>query len=353
MNDKTEPPTPKKLRDARKKGQVAKSKEIASAALLTVVFVMLYTLMPSFVSQIRDMILAPVQFYEGEFFTSADALLDTIINASVAIFGPVVIVVAAVGVVANLAQVGLLFSAESLKPKLSNLSPMSGFKKIFAMKNLFEFLKSVFKIGFLSLLMWLVISGALPELVKIPACGIGCIPPVLAKVFLDVMVYTIAAFCIVAAADYVFEKWKFMKDQKMSKEEIKKEFKESEGDPHIKGKRKQFAQELIQSNEDAGVRKSKVVVTNPIHLAIAIDYRQGETPLPIIRAMGQNIRAKRIVQIAEEEGIPIMQNVPLAHGLFEAGKVNTYIPVDLMEEVAEVLKAVIELENEQNPENET
>lgn len=161
------------------------------------------------------------------------------------------------------------------------------------------------------------------------------------------MICTVAAFVVIAAADFVFQKWKFTKDQKMSKEEVKKEYKESEGDPHIKGKRKQFAQELVQSNQEAAVRKSKVVVTNPIHLAIALDYRKGETPLPIIRAMGQNLQAKRIVQIAEEEGIPVMQNVPLAHGLFEDGKVNQYIPVDLMQEVAEVLRYVFESESEE------
>ncbi len=160
------------------------------------------------------------------------------------------------------------------------------------------------------------------------------------------MVYTVSAFVVVAAADFVFQKWQFMKDQKMSKEEIKKEYKESEGDPHIKGKRKQFAQELLQSNQEAGVRSSKVVVTNPTHLAIAIDYRHGETPLPIIRAMGQNLQAKRIVQIAEEEGIPIMQNMPLAHQLFETGKVNQYIPVDLMSDIAEVLRWVMDMERE-------
>ncbi len=346
MADKTEPPSPKKLRDARKKGQVVKSKEVSSAALLTVVFVMLFSLMPGFINRLHHMILAPAAFYDADFFLSADKLIRLVAFSAMLIFGPIVVVVAVVGVIANLAQFGMLFSSESLKPKLSNLNPGSGFKKIFAFKNLIEFLKSAFKIGFLSLLIYLVIRGSIHDLVKIPNCGLNCIPPVLASVFSKIMIYTIAAFVVVAAADYVFQRWQFMKDQKMSKEDIKKEYKESEGDPHVKGKRKQFAKELIQSNEDAGVRKSKVVVTNPVHLAIALDYRQGETPLPIIRAIGQNKRAERIVQIAEEEGIPVMQNIPLAWDLFNDGKVNQYIPVDLMNDVADVLRAVIELEKE-------
>ncbi len=349
MADKTEPPTPKKLRDARKKGQVAKSKEVSSASLLTVVFAMLFASMPLYVEKIRDMILAPSHLYKADFHLAANVLLQVIAVSALSIFGPIVVVVAVVGVVANMAQVGLLFTTSSLKPKLSNLNPGSGLKKIFALKNLIEFIKSTLKIFFLSTLIFLVVKGSIHELVKIPHCGLGCIFPVLGKLFFNVMIYTVAAFVLVAAADYVFQKWQFTKDQKMSKEEIKKEYKESEGDPHVKGKRKQFAQELIQSNEDAGVRKSKVVVTNPTHLAIALDYREGETPLPIVRAMGKGLRAKRIVEIAEEEGIPIMQNIPLAHGLFEEGKVNQYIPVDLMAEVAEVLRWVIEMEKENDP----
>lgn len=349
MADKTEPPTPKKLRDARKKGQVAKSKEVSSAALLTVVFATLYTLMPSYIQKIHEMILAPTHFYGAEFFSSANSLIQMIAFSALSIIGPILVIVAAVGIISNMAQVGMMFTPSSLKPKLSNINPASGLKKIFALKNLVEFLKSTFKIGFLSMLIFLVIKENIRELVKIPHCGLGCIPPVLSKLFLDVMIYTVAAFVVVAAADFVFQNWQFTKDQKMSKEEIKKEYKESEGDPHIKGKRKQLAQELIQANTEAGVRRSKVVVTNPTHIAVAIDYRQGETPLPIIRAMGQNLQAKRIIQIAEEEGIPIMQNVPLAHGLFEDGKINQYIPFDLMSEVAEVLRWVMELEKENTP----
>ena len=347
MSDKSEPPTPKKLRDARKKGQVAKSKEVSSAALLTVVFAMLYAFMPGYLEKLLRLIVAPREFYEAEFEFAANALLEVTVITALMIFGPVLAVVAVVGVLANMAQFGMLFSAHSLKPNLGNLNPAKGVKKIFALQNLVEFIKSVIKIVFLSILIFLVIRTSIHELVKIPHCGFRCILPVLPRLFFQLIIYTVAAFVVIAAADFVFQKWKFTKDQKMSKEEVKKEYKESEGDPHIKGKRKQFAQELVQSNQEAAVRKSKVVVTNPIHLAIALDYRKGETPLPIIRAMGQNLQAKRIVQIAEEEGIPVMQNVPLAHGLFEDGKVNQYIPVDLMQEVAEVLRYVFESESEE------
>ncbi|MEM6546623.1 MAG: type III secretion system export apparatus subunit SctU [Pseudomonadota bacterium] len=346
MNDKTEPPSQKKLRDARKKGQVVKSKEISSAAQLTVALAMLFAFMPHYVSEVQRMILLPSAFYEAEFGFAANAVMEDVTQIAFSIFAPIVIVVAVVGAVANLAQFGLLFSTESLKPKLSNLSPASGIKKIIALKNLIEFLKSTIKIVFLSLLIYLVIRDLVHEVVKIPHCGVQCIPSILGAIFIRIMIYTIAAFVIIAAADYLFQRMQFMKEQKMTKDEVKREYKESEGDPHIKGKRKQMAQEIAMSDTEEKVKNSKVVVTNPIHLAIALDYRKGETPLPIIRAMGADLQAKRIVQLAEKHGVPIMQNVPLAHGLFDTGDVGQYIPTDLMKEVAEVLRWVMQFEAE-------
>lgn len=347
MSEKTEQPTHKKLRDARKKGQVAKSKEVASAALIATVFAMLTAFMASYFGDLGDMIVAPTAYYTADFHLAANAVLTEVVVTGLKIVMPVVLTVAVVGAIAHMAQTGLLMSAQPIKPELKKLNPASGLKKIFALKNLVEFLKSAAKIAFLSVLLFLVIRGAIPQLVKIPHCGVSCIPPILASIFFDVMTYTVAAFVLIAAMDFVYQKWQFTKEQRMTKDEVKREYKESEGDPHIKGKRKQFHQELLQANQEAAVRRSKVVVTNPTHIAVALEYRQDETPLPIIAAMGQNLNAKRIVQIAEEEGIPIMQNVPLARGLYEDGQLGNYIPVDMIAEVAEVLRWVMELEQEQ------
>lgn len=346
MSDKTEPPTHKKLQDARKKGQVAKSKEVSSAALIAACFGVLFAFMPHFVGQIQHMILIPSRFYEAEFEFAADAVLREVMFSALLVIAPILAVVVVVAVVSNMAQVGMLFVTEPLKPKLSNLNPGSGIKKMVSPKNLVEFLKSAFKIGFLAILLLMVIRAGLQDLVKVPHCGITCIPTVLGSLLFQVMIYTVAAFVIIAAADFVYQKAHFMKEQRMSKEEIKKEYKEMEGDPHIKGKRKQFHQELMQSNTDEAVRKSKVVVTNPTHIAVALDYREGETPLPLIAAMGKNLQAKRIVKIAEQAGIPVMQNVPVARGLYENGSINQYIPADMIEAVAEVLRWVRDLEEE-------
>ncbi len=147
-------------------------------------------------------------------------------------------------------------------------------------------------------------------------------------------------FCVIAAADWCFQKWQFNKQHMMSKEEVKREFKESEGDPLIKGKRKQLHQEMIAQNQIANVRKAKVLVTNPTHFAVALDYEKDRTPLPVILAKGQGVLAQRMIETAREEGIPIMRNVPLARSLYEQGTENAYIPQDLIGPVAEVLRWV-------------
>ena len=349
MSEKTEEPTPKKLRDARKKGQVAKSKEVPSACLITVLLVVLIAMMPGIVKKLHDLMLQPANFYTSEFGFSANAMASEAFAISLQILVPIVLTAVVVGIAGHLVQVGLLFTGETIKPKLSNINPASAVKRIFGLKNFVEFLKSAFKIGFLTLLLFIVIRDALSELVKIPECGVACIPSLIGQLIWRVVVYTAAAFLLVAAADYFYQRWQFMKEQKMTKDEVKREYKESEGDPHIKSKRKQLAQEIALADTEESVKKASVVVTNPTHIAVALDYREDETPLPIVTAMGENIRAHHIVNIAKRAGVPVMQNVPLAHGLFETAQLNQYIPSELIEPVVEVLLWLRELKEAEEP----
>jgi len=343
MNEKTEQPTPKKLRDARKKGQVAKSKEVSSAATLVVVFGLMIALMAGIVQSLQTMILAPTRVYDLQFEQAASAVLDEVLQTPLYILAPFIGGVAVIGILANAGQFGLLFSPSSIQPKLSNVDPAAALKKMVSKKNLFEFLKSALKIAFLSLLLFILIRSSIHDLVKLPSCTIVCVPAVLEQLLIRVIQYTVAAFVIVAAADFAYQKWSFTEEMKMTKDEVKREYKESEGDPHIKGKRKQFAQELVQADSDERVRKSSVVVTNPTHIAVALDYRPGATPLPIVRLIGEGFRAKRMVDVAKQNDIPVMQNVPVARGLREDANVDQYIPSDMIEAVAEILRFVEEL----------
>lgn len=156
----------------------------------------------------------------------------------------------------------------------------------------------------------------------------------------EIMAYTAVAYIIVGAFDFAFQRFNHTKQLMMTKDEVKREHKDSEGNPEIKGKRKQLHQEMMQSGIAENTRKSSVVVTNPTHVAVALYYQKDETPLPMVMAKGEDLLAKRIMRIAEEEGIPIMRNVPLARALNERVEVEQYVPSDLLEPVAEVLRWV-------------
>jgi len=351
LSEKTEQPTPKKLRDARKKGQVASSKEVASAALILSVFAYLWVLSDFFYLKLKQLILLPTTLVaqQADFHHSLKELLYGSFMLMVQLLLPLLVLVVLVAILAYFFQYGLLFAFESLKPDLKKLNPAQGIKKIFSVKNLFEFLKSIIKIVFLSILLYLVIRNSLIDLLKIPNCGLDCIPPVLGTLLEHLAINAAIAFIIIAAFDYGFQKFQFIKQLKMTKDEVKREYKEMEGNPEIKGKRRQLHQELMSQNMVNSVKRATVVVTNPTRIAIALEYTEGETPLPVVRAKGENLIAKRIIEIAQAEGIPIMENIPLARALHEQSSVDRYIPVDLIEAVAEVLRWVEQVKNQRVP----
>jgi type III secretion protein U len=340
MSDKTEPPTPKKLRDARKKGQVAHSKEVVTAALTIALFGYFWAAWGGFVQRMQEILVFPPQFYRMAFRDAIAYSFDIGLQMVTAILIPVLVITLVVGILANMVMVGVLFAFEGIKPSLDKINPASGIKKIFGMKNLIENLKSIVKTVFLVVLLYLLIRDAVGPLVRAPVCGIACLESVLGDLMRTLVTWVSLAFFVLAAADYGWQKFKFTKDLKMSKDEVKREYKESEGDPHIKSKRKQLAHELIMSDQHGAVKKASVVVTNPTHLAVALLYDKDKTPLPMVVAKGENLNAEQIIKIAQEAGVPIMRNVDLAHALYEQVEVDRYIPSELIEPVAEVLRWV-------------
>ncbi len=245
---------------------------------------------------------------------------------------------------ANVAQIGPLLIFEPLKPDLSKLSPAQGIKKIFSLKNLIEFVKSVLKVVFLAVLLYQVIKGAIDPLLKLPYAGLSGILELLAPIMKTFAINVCLAYAVVAAVDYFFQKRQHLKGLRMSKDEVKREFKEMEGNPEIKGKRKQLHREMVMHDTVQKTRKSTVLVTNPTHYAIAIVYDEEKTKLPVVVAKGEGLLAKRMIEVAQEENIPVMRNVPLAHALFEQVEMDQYIPTDLLEPVAEVLRWVQSLQ---------
>lgn len=344
--EKTEQPTPKRLSDARKKGQVSSSKDLVSAALVVLMFALLWGASGFYLDKLRELILLPTVFIGSDmpFYLALEQIFDGLIVLFLQMITPPLVLAVVVGIAAHLGQFGFLLAFESLKPDLNKLNPGKGIKKIFSIKNLVELFKSILKIALLTILFYQVISDNLANLLKLPGCGLSCVSPLLGALMLDLMLYASFGFILIAAADFAFQRFQFTKEMRMSKQEVKQEYKEMEGDPRIKGKRRQLHQELMMQNTASAVKRSTVVVTNPTHIAIALEYREGETPLPIVRAKGEHLMAQRIIEIARAEGIPVMENVPLARALHEQSQVDQYIPSDLIEAVAEVLRWVAQLD---------
>lgn len=342
--EKTEQPTPKKLRDARKKGQVAKSKEVSGTFGLLLVLATLWFMSDDYLNTIQEMVILPSTVYNEPFEDAFKIVTMGILDKAIALLLPLVGVTLLGAIIGNVMQFGFLMSGESIKPDIKKISPIGGLKKIFAIKNLVEFFKSVIKIVFLSIVVYYVIKSSLGDMVDMPYCGSGCILPVVGVLLKKLLIYAIAAFVVIAVLDFLFEKQQFTKQNKMSKDEVKREHKESEGSPEIKGKRKEIHQEIL--NEAENTKKSDVVIKNPTHLAIGLHYSQDKTPLPVVTVKGRGGRARFIIKIAENEGIPILENVPLAHALFDTD-IASYIPSELIEPVAEVFRWVEDLKEQE------
>ena len=342
--EKTEEPTPKKLRDARKKGQVAKSKEVSGTFGLIAVIAVIWAMSDTYLETIKEMVILPSTVYTEPFNYAFKVVTEGILEKSIILILPMVLVSVFAAIFGNVMQFGFLISGESIKPDIKKISPLGGLKKIFAIKNLVEFFKSVIKIVFLSFVVYYVIRDSIGDMMNMPYCGSSCILPVAGILMKKLLIYALIAFVIIAILDFMFEKQQFTKQQRMSKDEVKREYKEMEGSPEIKGKRKEIHQEIL--NEAENTKKSDVVIKNPTHLAIGLHYSEDETPLPIVTVKGRGGRARFIIKIAEKEKIPILENVPLAHALFNTD-VASYIPSELIEPVAEVFRWVEEIKEKE------
>ena len=337
-SDKTEPPTPKRLRDAREKGQVAKSKEVVSASIIVSLLFYFCVADDYYLRLFRDLFDSPIWLEQVTFQEAFDDTVRKAFTLAISLIAPPVGIALVVGVFANFAQVGALFAVEAIKPDLNKVNPANALKNIFSKKNLVELLKSLVKIAVLGAAVTHVVWTGMPSLIGIVHCGPGCLMPVLGALFTELVIYVSLAFIVVAVADYAFQKMSYIQSLKMSKDEVKREYKESEGSPEIKARRRSLFQELISSQETSNVRRSSVIVANPVHLAVGLYYEKGRTPLPVVTLKEQGLNARRVVAVAEREDVPVMVDVPLARSLMSDAKLNQYIPNELIAPVAEVLR---------------
>ena len=351
--EKTELPTPKKLRDARQKGQVCSSKDITSTAILVVLFALLAWMGMALMNDMEELL----QFLSGRIAENNEAALEESSKMTVFLICKhsfiFVFVAAVIGIVGNVAQIGFLFTFEPIIPKMEKLNPVEGAKKIFSMKNLFEFLKNVVKVSFLSYLLYKIIWASIPELLTMCYGTVDDIFPCLKLMLKRLAVYTAFGYIVIAVVDRLFQGRNFTKQMMMTKDEVKREYKEMEGSAEIKQAQRQFRDEILNGPDPAAAaKKSNVVVTNPTHLAVGIRYNVDEAPLPMICAIGAGETARIIRETALAEGIPIMEDRPLARALYASGKIDDFIPDSLIEPVAEVLKWAKQMQDARKEEDE-
>lgn len=338
--EKTEPPSPKRVRDARAKGQVPRSQEVVTSISLFGTIAVIYALGSMIWANLVVLIdqVAALAAQRTETRLNEGLLLTYDVMSSVLL--PILGVVVFLAVAANMIQFGVLFSFQSVQPKLEKISLVAGAKRIFSKKQLVELLKSIVKIVFLSFLLFFLIRDAIGPYVSAVTCGAECLGTVTESMLVRLMLISALAFAIVAGLDFMIQRHFHTKSLMMSKQEVKREYKESEGDPTVKGQRRAFAQELVMGDVRKQVRHSSAVVVNPTHLAVAIRYRKGDTPLPMVTAKGRGLQAVDMRTEAERAGVPIFHNVSLARYLFAETEPDQYVPDEVFDVVAEILSWV-------------
>lgn len=346
MGEKTEKASPKKLRDARKKGQVAKSQDFPAAFTFITGISVLLTMIPFIYEHVGAVVITAFTSVASEDVTSLiKAMFFHGMSEMLIITLPLAVTVALVGVLVTFFTVGPVFSTEVFKFDIKKFDPIQNLKAKFKLKTFVELLKQMFKVTVAGYLVYTVMIKSLPVLTTMVGVDLISALMIFHSFLMEVILKVGLFFIAVAVFDLFFQKAQFAKEMKMEKFEVKQEYKNSEGDPQIKGKRKQIAQEIAYSDDApaAGVKKAQAVVTNPTHLAIAIGYIQGVDAAPYILAKGDGRLAERMIKLADKYDVPVIRNVPLAHRFWEDGELYEYIPEDTFEGMAEILRWIASL----------
>jgi len=349
--EKTEQPTAKKRQDARKEGQVAKSKEIENAFSLLTLFLLLKfgiswfgSRMVSLFSYCYEEIPIYIKNYDG-YVNSNDILsmLFKVIVQLLILVGPVFVIAFIVSFTCDVAQVKWQPTSKPLQPKLSKLDPLKGFKKIFSANSLVELLKSILKIGIIVLVAYNYLKNNAISIYMMYDQGLWGGVAAAGTLVINMGLRIAIAYLIIAFSDYAYQRFKTTKDLKMTKQEVKEEYKEQEGDPQIKGKIRQKMREVSQRRMMQNLPKADVVITNPTHYAVALMYDAEKYAAPIVIAKGEDYLARKIKEVAKENSIEIVENKPLARMLYHNVEVGEAVPQELYQEVAEVLAFVYHL----------
>ncbi len=350
--EKTEKPTPRRRQEAREKGNVAKSTEINSVVVLFTGILSLKLTLAAFGSSFSDFLV--MIYHESssiELTPQALPLLITaVVKITVLIMLPVMISIMVAGFVSSFVQVGPLFAKKALTPDFKKINPFSGIKRMFSPMALVELAKGIIKIGVVGFVAYLVISKYVDDVAQWAYISVAQIFSIIVSILLELSLKVGLALLVMAAADLGFQKYQHEKKMKMSKEEIKEEAKQYEGNPIIKGAIKSKQKQMARMRMMKAVPEATVVVTNPTHIAIALKYEPtSKSDAPKVIAKGKLKVAERIKQIAREHGVPVIENKPLARGLYDACEIGMEIPAAFYQAVAEVLTQVYQMNKNKLP----
>ncbi len=345
--ERTEAPSDKKRQDAREKGTVAKSTEVNSVLVLLSGVIML-KVTGSWMQGELAFLLQRFIIHSGRLEMSVNELVYISKEVSLIFFKcimPVAGVILLVGLIANIVQVGFLFTLKPITPNFEKINPISGFKRLFSMRSVVELIKNLLKLSIISLVAWFTIKSAFDEMVILADSSIMVIWGFILTTSYDVIIRITVVLIVIAVLDYAWQKYEHEKQLKMSKQEVKEERKQMDGDPMVKSRIRSLQREMARRRMMEQVPKATVVVTNPTHIAIAIRYEPSENDTPVVVAKGKRLIAARIKQTAIDNKIPIVEDKPLARAMYDKVVEGSPIPVEFFTAIAEILAYVLKLKN--------
>lgn len=346
-SSKTEEPTERKLRKAREQGNVPKSKEVNNLFMLGAMLgAIILTLPPAFegLMNIYGGVFTEVGGWRANTEDAAGGLAAMVVGEALWDLIPTFLLFMVVALVGGMIQTGPMLSTHPIEPKLNKISLIKGFERMFSLKTLAEFLKTLFKMAVIGAAIYFVLFSARDALLITPDQTVLGVVAVVQSLLIRILLAAMAIMVLLAIVDFLFQKSQFTEEQKMSRKELRDELKETEGDPHIKARQRQIRMERARARMMQAVPEADVVITNPTHFSVALSYKPEEGMMaPVILAMGADHLAMRIREIATEHDIPLYEDPPLARGLYSTAEIGAEIPLDLYEATAKVIAFVMSL----------
>lgn len=342
--DKTEQATPKKREDARKKGQVAQSREIPSVTVLLGAMTVFFFGGAWMFNQLGDVMhMALTQLYQQNFkIETAHLFLWEVFKRIFIILAPLLTVIIVAGLLSNVSQTGFLLTGESLTPKFNKLNPVNGIKRLFSLRSMVEVAKAIFKMIIIGGMAYAMLRKDMDQIPALVSMSIRDILSFMGHAALKMGFYTCLVLIVLAAVDFFFQRWQHERDLRMTKQEVKDEYRQREGDPMVRSRIRAIQREMAMRRMMESVPDATVVITNPTHLAVALKFER-DMQAPQVVAKGAGLVAERIKAIANERDIPIIEQKPLARALFKSVEIDQYIPAELYQAVAELLAYVYRL----------